>query len=156
MKEGGVMALNEWDAVIRICVAGGLTGILGLEREIRAKSAGLRTFTLVGVGAALFTAAGALAVPAGTDPTRIAAQVASGVGFIGAGLVFQRGSQTHNLTTAAGIWTTAAVGVACGMGLLILATATTVLMLVALVIYRFIVLRIIRPQLPHGDEEPDI
>lgn len=150
------MALNEWDAVIRVCVAGGLTGILGLERELRGKSAGLRTFTLVGVGAALFTAVGALIVPAGMDVTRIAAQVVTGIGFLGAGLVFQHGSQTRNLTTAAGIWTTAAIGVACGVGLLILATATTVLMLVALVIYRFIVLGVIRPRLPHGDEEPDI
>jgi putative Mg2+ transporter-C (MgtC) family protein len=150
------MALNEWDAVIRVCVAAGLTGIFGLERELRGKAAGLRTFTLVGVGAALFTAVGALVVPAGMDVTRIAAQVVTGIGFLGAGLVFQRGSQTRNLTTAAGIWAAAAIGVACGVGLLILATATTVLMLVLLTIYRFIVLQIVRPRLSHELEDPDI
>ncbi|MCA1724954.1 MAG: MgtC/SapB family protein [Thermomicrobia bacterium] len=76
------MALTEWDALVRLVVASGLTGLLGAEREIRRKEAGLRTLTLVGVGAALFTVIGALVATNGTDPTRIAAQVVSGIGFI--------------------------------------------------------------------------
>jgi putative Mg2+ transporter-C (MgtC) family protein len=109
-----------------------LSTLIGLEREWRQKSAGLRTHTLVGVGAALFMLVskygfGDVLVPGRTilDPSRIAAQVVSGIGFIGGGLIFVRGDIVRGLTTAAIVWVTAAVGMACGAGLALLACATT-------------------------------
>jgi putative Mg2+ transporter-C (MgtC) family protein len=155
MKEGDAVALDQWDAVLRICIAAGLTGLLGLERELRGKEAGLRTFTAVGVGAALFTVVGPLLVPVNGDPTRIAGQVASGVGFLGAGLIFRQGTRTKNLTTAAGIWAAAALGVTCGAGLFILASVSTALILFMLTLYRYIEHLIERPDQPYKHEEVD-
>ena len=114
-----------------------LSAVVGFEREIRAKSAGLRTHTLVGVGSALFVLIskygfndvldrGLVVV----DPSRVAAQIVSGVGFLGAGLIFVRRSSVRGLTTAAAIWVTAAIGAACGAGLPWLAAATTVAYLI--------------------------
>ncbi len=150
------MALSEWDALARLLVASGLTGLMGAEREIRRKEAGLRTFTLVGVGAALFTVIGPL-LTAGSnvDATRIAAQVVTGIGFIGAGLIFRQGSHTKNLTTAASVWAAAAVGMAAGAGLYVLACGATVIILVALTVYGAIERRIERPRhAPHEDDPP--
>jgi putative Mg2+ transporter-C (MgtC) family protein len=115
-----------------LALAFALSTLIGLEREWRQKSAGLRTHTLVGVGAALFMLVskygfGDVLVPGRTvlDPSRIAAQVASGIGFIGGGLIFVRGDIVRGLTTAAIVWVTAAVGMACGAGLALLACVTT-------------------------------
>jgi putative Mg2+ transporter-C (MgtC) family protein len=115
-----------------LALAFALSTLIGLEREWRQKSAGLRTHTLVGVGAALFMLIskygfGDVLVPGRTvlDPSRIAAQVVSGIGFIGGGLIFVRGDIVRGLTTAAIVWVTAAVGMACGAGLALLACATT-------------------------------
>lgn len=110
-----------------------LSALVGLEREIRQKSAGLRTYTLVGVSAALFMliskygfnnvlAEGRIVV----DPSRVAAQIVSGIGFIGGGVIFMRRDVVRGLTTAASVWLTAALGMACGAGLPILAIATTI------------------------------
>jgi len=109
-----------------------LSAAIGLEREVRQKDAGLRTHTLVGIGSALFmliskygftdVLEGRLVV---LDPSRMAAQIVSGIGFIGAGLIFVRRDAVRGLTTAAGIWVTAAVGAAAGAGLLVLAALTT-------------------------------
>lgn len=107
-----------------IVVAFALAGLIGLERELRSKNAGLRTHTLVGVGAALFTvvskhgfddvlAAGHVSV----DPSRVASQIVPGIGFIGAGLIFLRREVVRGLTSAAIVWLTAAVGMAAGAGL---------------------------------------
>lgn len=123
--------MTETDALLRLLVAAGLAAVLGLERELRGHEAGLRTYTVIGVGAALFTAIGPLIVPGG-DPTRIAAQIVSGVGFIGGGLIFRDGARTRNLTTAAEIWAVAAVGMAAGARLFLLAGGATLLILVAL------------------------
>jgi putative Mg2+ transporter-C (MgtC) family protein len=148
-RGGGTVALSEWDALLRVLVASGLAGLLGAEREIRRKEAGLRTFTLVGTGAALFTVIGPLiAVPGNGDVTRIAAQVVSGIGFIGAGLIFRQGAHTKNLTTAAGIWAAAAVGMAAGAGYFILACGATVIILSALTVFGYIERRIERPDHP--------
>lgn len=150
------MPLDQWEALVRVLVAAALTGLIGAEREIRGKAAGLRTFTMVGVGAAIFTVVGPLLNSGGSgDATRIAAQVASGVGFIGAGLIFRQGAHTKNLTTAAGIWASAAIGVACGAGFFILATGATLLMLFALTLYRAIEQRIERPGQPMQREDTD-
>ena len=110
-----------------------LSALVGLEREIRQKSAGLRTYTLVGVSAALFmliSKYGFMDVLANgrvvVDPSRVAAQVVSGIGFIGGGVIFMRRDVVRGLTTAASVWLTAALGMACGAGLPVLAVATTI------------------------------
>jgi putative Mg2+ transporter-C (MgtC) family protein len=110
-----------------------LSALIGLEREIRiTKSAGLRTHTLVGVGAALLMLVSKygfgnviVANQIVLDPSRVAAQVVSGIGFIGGGLIFVQRDIVRGLTTAAGIWLTAAVGMACGAGLPVLALFAT-------------------------------
>lgn len=116
-----------------------LSAVIGLEQQRRLKSAGLRTHTLVGIGAALFTVVSAygfssvLNSDVVLDPSRVAAQIASGIGFLGAGVIFVRQNVVNGLTTAASIWVTAAVGMACGSGLLIVAAAGTVLYVVTIV-----------------------
>ncbi len=110
-----------------------LSALIGLEREVRRKSAGLRTYTVVGTTAALFllvskygftdVLASGLVV---LDPSRVAAQIVTGIGFIGAGLIFVREDRVNGLTTAATIWLVTAVGMACGAGLILLAVAVTV------------------------------
>jgi putative Mg2+ transporter-C (MgtC) family protein len=135
------MAVSEWDLVWRLGLAFALSALIGLERQLRNKSAGLRTHTLVGVGSALFLLAGtygfrdALGGEVVLDPSRVAAQVASGIGFIGGGLIFVRRDAVRGLTTAAGVWVTAAVGLAAGGDLPVLATATTVAYLLVAVAF---------------------
>lgn len=117
-----------------------LSAVIGLEREVRQKSAGLRTHTLVGAGAALFMLISKYGfsdvIEPGRvvlDPSRVAAQIVTGIGFLGAGLIFVRGDSVRGLTTAAAIWLTAAVGAAAGAGLPVLsALATGVYLVVAL------------------------
>ncbi|NJC24463.1 putative Mg2+ transporter-C (MgtC) family protein [Arthrobacter pigmenti] len=113
-----------------------LSAVIGVERLRKLKSAGLRTHTLVGVGSAVFTLVSAYGfetvVGNGVvlDPSRIAAQVVSGIGFLGAGLIFVRRNTVTGLTTAASVWVTAAIGMACGAGMPMLAIAATALHLV--------------------------
>ncbi|MFE0103512.1 MgtC/SapB family protein [Streptomyces sp. NPDC059009] len=121
-----------WRQVAEFGLALALSGAIGLEREIRQKSAGLRTYTTVGVGAALFTLVSKYGfsdvLHAGTvevDPSRMAAQIVSGLGFIGAGVIFVQRGSVQGLTTAATIWLTAAVGAAAGAGLPLLAVLAT-------------------------------
>ncbi len=108
-----------------------LSALIGVEREFRQKSAGLRTHTLVGLGAALFLIVSkygfsdVLGPDVKLDPSRVAAQIVTGIGFLGGGLIFVRGDAVRGLTTAAAVWTTAAVGMACGGGLGILALLVT-------------------------------
>jgi putative Mg2+ transporter-C (MgtC) family protein len=109
-----------------------LSALIGVEREIRHKSAGLRTYTLVGFGAALIMLVskyGFMNILVNNrivlDPSRIAAQIVTGIGFIGGGLIFVRRANVRGLTTAAIVWLTAAIGMACGAGLPILALAVT-------------------------------
>lgn len=115
--------------MIRVAVAALLGGLIGFEREFSDQPAGLRTHLLVSLGAALFTLVGAYA---GTDPTRIAAQVAAGIGFIGAGVIFQQGMSVKGLTTAAALWVTAAIGTAVAFGFWVAAAGTTIITVVAL------------------------
>jgi putative Mg2+ transporter-C (MgtC) family protein len=135
-------ALNVegWRQAAELGLALLLSAAVGLEREIRQKSAGLRTYTLVGVGAALFMLISKYgftdvleANRVVLDPSRVAAQIVSGIGFLGAGLIFVRRDSVRGLTTAAGIWVTAAIGSAAGAGLPVLAALTAgVYFLVAL------------------------
>ena len=111
-----------------------LSAVIGLEREIRQKSAGLRTHTMVGVGAALFMLVSKYGftdvLSPGLvllDPSRVAAQVVSGIGFLGAGIIITRRGAIHGLTTAAAVWESAAIGLASGAGLLLLAAAVVAL-----------------------------
>ena len=112
-----------------------LSMIIGLDRERRDYSAGLRTHMLVGIGACLFTLLSRYAFPIG-DPGRVAAQVVSGVGFLGAGAILKQRDGVFGLTTAANIWATAAVGMAVGTGAWLLALITTLSIWMVLVIIR--------------------
>jgi putative Mg2+ transporter-C (MgtC) family protein len=121
-----------------LAVAFVLSSIIGFEREIRQRSAGLKTHTLVGVGAALFTLAGRFGFgePVNSiDASRIAAQVVVGIGFIGGGVVFVRHDGVKGLTTAATVWLTAAIGLAAGAGVVGLAVAATVVHLIVTLVY---------------------
>lgn len=126
--------------IVELVAAFGLTALIGLEREIRGKSAGLRTQTIVGTSAALIllvskygfgdvVAAGAVVL----DPSRVAAQIVSGIGFLGAGIIITRRGAVVGLTTAAAIWESAAIGMAAASGLLLLAIVVTVLHFVIVV-----------------------
>ena len=118
-----------------------LSSLIGAEREWRQKSAGLRTQTLVGVGAALFLIVSkygfsdVLGPRVILDPSRVAAQIVSGIGFIGGGLIFVRGDAVRGLTTAAIVWVTAAIGMACGAGLPLLAIAVTAAHFIVVFVY---------------------
>lgn len=128
---------STWTELLLLLVAFVLSMIIGIERQLQQKSAGMRTHTLVGTGAALFTLVSGfgfnavLGTDVNLDPSRIAAQIVSGVGFLGAGVIFMRRDVVRGLTTAATIWMTAAIGMACGAGMPLLAAAATVLHLVA-------------------------
>jgi putative Mg2+ transporter-C (MgtC) family protein len=142
-RAASATALNGegWRQAAELALALVLSALIGLEREIRQKSAGLRTHTLVGVGAALFMLISKYGFTdvlepgrVVLDPSRVAAQIVTGVGFLGAGLIFVRRDAVRGLTTAATIWVTAAIGSASGAGLPVLAAlATGIYFLVALV-----------------------
>ncbi len=109
-----------------------LSALIGLERELRQKSAGVRTYTIVGLASALFLLVSKYGFTdvlrpglVALDPSRVAAQIVSGIGFIGAGIIFVRGDLVRGLTTSATVWLTAAVGMACGAGLPVLALTAT-------------------------------
>jgi putative Mg2+ transporter-C (MgtC) family protein len=110
-----------------------LGAVIGFERELHRQPAGFRTHSLVALGAALFTIVSAYAfVGPAVDPTRIAAQIVSGIGFIGAGTILQHRGSIRGLTTAASLWAVAAIGTAAGAGMLVMAVVGTVLILVVL------------------------
>lgn len=114
----------------RVLIAAALGAVLGLEREWRGKEAGLRTNTLIAIGSALFAAMSSTFTG---DTGRVAAQVVTGVGFLGAGAILRTGGNVQGLTTAAMIWANAAIGLACGTGHIRLAGVTTLIVLVAMV-----------------------
>ncbi|MGC9665869.1 MgtC/SapB family protein [Planosporangium sp. 12N6] len=109
----------------QITMAAALGAVVGLEREFGSQPAGLRTHMLVALGATLFTLAGAGLV--NTDPTRVAAQVVTGIGFLGGGAIFKEGVNVRGLTTAASLWVTAAIGLAVGLHAWCAAVVTTAL-----------------------------
>lgn len=128
-----------WTQIAELAIAFGLSAAIGLEREAKQKAAGLRTYTLVGTAAALFTLISkygftdVLGPHAVLDPSRVAAQIVSGVGFIGGGIIFVYRDSVRGLTTAASVWLTAAVGAAAGAGLPVLAAITTAAYFLAIV-----------------------
>jgi putative Mg2+ transporter-C (MgtC) family protein len=144
----------DWDeSLLRLALAAVLGGLIGMERELREREAGLRTHLLVSVGSALFTIVSAYGFHAflesgadvvQADPTRIAAQIVTGIGFLGAGAIIRQGFSVRGLTTAATLWVVAAVGLAAGAGYYSAAVITTALVLVALYPLRLLAFRIVR------------
>src|SRR5688572_30051671 len=131
-----MMPVPDAELIRRLLTAALLGAVLGCEREMRQKSAGLRTNILIAVGSALFTLMSVeLASASGGDPARIAAQIVTGIGFLGAGAIMQTRSGVQGLTTAATVWVNAAVGVAAGGGsyhLAFIATGVTIAALLVL------------------------
>src|SRR3982751_4148656 len=120
-----IPSLSGWESLLRLAIAAGLGGAVGFERELRDREAGIRTHLLVSLGSALFTigsaygfheflAGGGNIVRA--DPSRIAAQIVTGIGFLGAGAIIREGLSVRGLTTAASLWIVAAIGMAAGAG----------------------------------------
>jgi putative Mg2+ transporter-C (MgtC) family protein len=141
LASSSLPTLNWDESLLRLSLAAALGGLIGIERELREREAGLRTHLLVSLGSALFTivsaygfhaflASGASVVRA--DPTRIAAQIVTGIGFLGAGAIIRQGFSVRGLTTAATLWVVAAVGMACGAGYYSAAALSTALVLLAL------------------------
>ncbi len=141
---------QDWRSIVDILVALGLCGVVGLERQWRQKSAGLRTHTLVGVGAALFMVVSkygffdVIGDGVVLDPSRVAAQIVTGIGFIGGGLIFVRRDMVRGLTTAATVWLAAAIGAAAGASLLLIAVAVTVMYLFVAFVFPVILARLPR------------
>jgi putative Mg2+ transporter-C (MgtC) family protein len=116
---------SQIEPLLRLALAAVLGALVGFEREAHGRPAGLRTYTLVSMGACLFTLVSIYGFP-GSDASRVAAQIVTGIGFIGAGTIIQAQSGVRGVTTAAGIWAIAAVGMAAGTGLWLLAVVTAV------------------------------
>src|SRR3982751_1920469 len=130
--------------LLRLAVAAILGGAIGFERELRERGAGLRTHLVVCVGSALFTLVSAYAfVGPRVDPTRISAQIVSGIGFLGAGAIIRQGLSVRGLTTAATLWLVAAIGMACGAGYYSAALITTGLGLLTLGPLRLVAYRVL-------------
>ncbi|NRQ34363.1 MgtC/SapB family protein [Nonomuraea sp. NN258] len=124
----------EFDLLLRLVAAAALGGVIGIERQWRARMAGLRTNLLVAVGSALFvvlSAYGFAGDPGTADPTRVAAQIVSGIGFLGAGVILREGFNIRGLNTAATLWCAAAVGSLAGAGMYLMAAAGTLLIVAA-------------------------
>jgi putative Mg2+ transporter-C (MgtC) family protein len=132
------LTIPYWEVVLRLVLASLLCGAIGFEREVRDQPAGFRTHILLGLGAALFTLVSAYGFEPFTraalgggglqfDPTRIAAQIVAGVGFLGAGAIIRQGGDVRGLTTAASLWAASAIGMAVGAGYLFGAAAATAL-----------------------------
>jgi putative Mg2+ transporter-C (MgtC) family protein len=147
-----VPSLGGWDALLRLAVACGLGAAIGFEREIRDREAGIRTHLLVSLGSALFTIISAFGFHAflaandqivRADPSRIAAQIVTGIGFLGAGAIIREGLSVRGLTTAATLWVVAAIGMGCGAGYYWPAVAATALTIFALWPLRLIAYRLI-------------
>lgn len=120
------------DLILRLLLAAGLGAAIGVERELRQKAAGLRTNMLIAVGSALFTIVSIELAKIGGTPDRVAAQIVTGIGFLGAGSILRSGRSVHGMTTAATIWVNASVGMAVGAGLYAIAVAGTTITLVVL------------------------
>lgn len=136
--------------ILRILAAAAMGAVIGLEREFRSKEAGIRTHFLVAMGSALFmiiSAYGFEGLQAGRfDVSRVAAQVVTGIGFLGAGVIIFQKNSVHGLTTAAGLWVTAAIGLGCGGGMYLLSAVGTLLVLIGLEVLHFV--------LPQISEKP--
>jgi len=132
------MDLTLPDLVLRLVAATALSGLIGMERELRQKPAGIRTNALIGLGSAVMTLAGLTVAsqwPATTDPSRMASIVIQGIGFIGAGTIIQASGSIHGLTTAATMWVVAGIGIMCGFGFYPVALIATIIVLLLLAVF---------------------
>jgi putative Mg2+ transporter-C (MgtC) family protein len=148
--------LTDAELIRRLLLAAFLGGMLGAEREFRQKSAGFRTNILIAMGSALFTIASLTLAPERADPARIAAQIVTGIGFLGAGAILRTENRVHGLTTAATIWVNAALGVAAGAGqyhLAALGGAITIVVLLILAPLERALER--RVEIRHGGHDAD-
>ncbi|WP_405135626.1 MgtC/SapB family protein [Nocardia sp. NBC_01388] len=124
--------MTTWEMLLRLGAGVGLGALIGVERQYRARMAGLRTNALVAAGATLFVLLSAHGFNGGTaDPTRVAAQIVSGIGFLGAGVIIRDGMNVRGLNTAATLWCAAAVGALAGSGMYVTAVAGTLAVVVA-------------------------
>lgn len=130
----------DWIQIIRLVMAGVLGGLIGLEREFRAKEAGVRTHFIVALGSALFMLISQFGFSGADrfDAARVAAQVVSGIGFIGAGVIIFQKNVVRGVTTAAGLWVAAAIGLATGAGMYAVAVATALLTVFVLEMMHFV------------------
>ena len=131
----------DWDFILRIFIAGLLGGLIGFEREFRAKEAGVRTHFIVALGSALFMIISQYAFTGQFDHSRVAAQVVSGIGFIGAGVIIFQKNAIRGITTAAGLWVAAAIGLACGAGMYSVAVAAMAMTIICLETMHFVTRR---------------
>jgi putative Mg2+ transporter-C (MgtC) family protein len=144
--------------LVRCGIAALCGAMIGLERELKQKPAGFRTNILICVGASMYMAVGLILMPAGAsgiDPTRIAAQVVTGIGFLGAGCIIQQGAHITGLTSAATIWVVAAIGLVCGAGFPLLALISAGLVLATLAILGPIEDRLFHRQRPDDSQLPN-
>ena len=153
------MTTLDWDFILRLLLAGFMGGLIGLEREMRAKGAGIRTHFIVALGSALFMIISMFAFEgtARFDSSRVAAGVVSGIGFIGGGVIIFQRNVIRGITTAAGMWVAAAIGLACGAGMYPLAAAATLITLLVLELLHFFHLRygekLVEMSLSSGDKD---
>jgi putative Mg2+ transporter-C (MgtC) family protein len=126
--------MSSADLLLRLLLAAALGAAVGVEREFRQKPAGLRTNMLIALGSALFTMVSIQIAQSGGTPDRVAAQIVTGIGFLGGGAILRSGKSVHGMTTAATIWVNAAVGMAAGAGYRAMAVATTVITLIVLAV----------------------
>jgi len=146
----------QLELTVRLVVALLLGGAIGWERELQRMPAGFRTHALVSLGSAIFTVISAYAFTGpGSDPTRIAAQIVSGIGFLGGGAILHYGGTVRGLTTAASLWSVAAVGMAAGAGLFVVAGISAVLVIIGLELFQRVE-RMVKRRLdiPAGDRKP--
>lgn len=118
--------------LLRIVTAAMLGGLIGYERERDGKPAGIRTHSMVAIGAALFTVVSIYGFGGASDPARVAAQIVTGIGFVGAGAILHQRGSIHGLTTAASLWVAAAVGLAAGVGMFAMSLVTAVIVMALL------------------------
>ncbi len=136
---------SNLELALRVMAALLCGGIIGLDRELRSHAAGMRTHALAAEGAALFTLAGILIASEaravgyiGVDPSRVASTVAQGIGFLAAGVIFGSAARVKGLTTAAGLWATAAIGMLCGAGFYFLAFFSTIATVIVLSVFKVV------------------
>ena len=126
--------ISSWEIVLKLVLSVLLGGAIGFEREVGNRPAGLRTHILVSIGAALIMLISKYGFGEGSDPARLAAQVVSGIGFLGAGTILRTGNTVQGLTTAASLWVCGGIGLAVGNGFYFGAIITTILVLISLII----------------------
>jgi putative Mg2+ transporter-C (MgtC) family protein len=156
LEDAGQLRTILLPFMIRCGAAALCGGMIGLERELKGKPAGLRTNILICIGAAMYMLVGLLVVHAGegmgADPTRVAAQVVTGIGFLGAGCILQQGGRVTGLTSAATIWVVAAIGIVAGAGFPVIAFVATCMVVLTLVALREVEARWLAPA--HPDDTP--